>query len=207
MPAKLSASALSHEPIPLPLLEARVAVLGGGENDKTAVLVGLAVRQVQQHGVVLCLDARRYRPTEVQFRLLLRGSGPYFPLPSPEEVPAEVVQIVLSTVSRSLRGGGRLPPLLLLDSVRETQEWEQTLSFLLKAGTIIVELLRSPTELVFGRYDTVLLLRSQAAQAEALSRAVGRKVSRDDLEHLPAGEGVLIRFAQVQRVLLPGGVT
>ncbi|MCS6926568.1 MAG: hypothetical protein NZ578_11775, partial [Candidatus Binatia bacterium] len=95
------------------------------------------------------------------------------------------------------------PPLLLLDGIPSTPEWERTLSFLLKAGTTVVELLRSPTDLAFGRYDTVLLLRAEGQEAEVLSRAVGRKVSAAALEQLPTGAAIYIALARVQRVLLP----
>ncbi|MEW6301061.1 MAG: hypothetical protein AB1671_25565 [Thermodesulfobacteriota bacterium] len=196
---------VTPDPIPLPVLTGRVAVLGGNDQDKTALCVGLAMRQVRQQGTVLCLDARRYRPTEVQFRLLLRGANAHLLLPPAGEVPAEVAQTVLSTVSRGLAGEDSPPPLLLLDGLHTTPEWERTLAFLLKAGTTVVELLRSPTELVFGRYDTVLLLRAGGQEADALSRAVGRKVGAADLEQLPAGAALYIALARVRRVLLPGG--
>ncbi|MBI3302080.1 MAG: hypothetical protein HYZ72_08405 [Deltaproteobacteria bacterium] len=193
----------SYAPVPLPELVGRVAVLGGTASDKTALLVRLALRQVRQQGSVLCLDGRRHRQTEVQFRLLLRGSNSYVSLPASGEVPAELAQTALSTVSRGLTQASGPSPLLLLDSVRETPEWERTLAFLLNAGAVVVELLPSPTALVFGRYDTVLLLRVDTAAADACSRAVGRKVSAEDLLSLKAGEGVLIHLAQVQRVALP----
>ena len=204
MKGQMSTEATAHELLPFPELVGRIAVLGGTNNDKTALLVGLAVQQVHQQGIVLCLDARRYRPTEVQFRLLLRGTGSYLLLPPSGEIPAETSQAMLQTVSRGLVGGKKPPPLLLLDSVSETPEWEQTLSFVLKAGTTVVAFLHSPAELVFGRYDMVLLLRSEADMADALSRSVGRKVNAGELEHLRSGEGVFIHRAQVQRVLLPG---
>lgn len=167
------------------------------------MLVGLALRQVRQQGSVLCVDARCYRATEVQFRLLLRKSNTYVRLPSSEDVPPTVAQTVLSTIGRSVEEP--VPPLLLLDNVPSAPDWERTLSFLLKAGTAVVELLRSPTDLAFGRYDTVLLLRAEGQEAEALSRAVGRKVSVADLERLSTGEAIYIALARVQRVRLPAG--
>jgi hypothetical protein len=205
MAAKTTEIAEPCAPVPLPELSGRVAVLGGTASDKTGLLIGLALRQVGQQGVVQCLDARRHRQTEIQFRLLLRENANHVLLPASGEVPAEVAQTVLSTVSRSLAAAVRCPPLLLLDSVSETSEWEQTLSFLLKAGAVAVEFLRSPAALVFGRYDTVLLLRGEADTADALSRVVGRRVEVEDLESLPSGEGMLIHLARVYRVMLPGG--
>ncbi len=205
--ARKSSCDVTSDPIPSPTLGGRVAVLGGTEQEKTALLVGLAMQQVRQQGIVLCVDARRHRPTEIQLRLLLRGPTPYLPLPSAGEVPVAVAQAVLSTISRSLADKDRLPPLLLLDSLPPTPEWARTLSFLLKAGVTVIELLRSPTDLVFGRYDTVLLLRAEGQEADALSRAVGRKVGATDLEQLPPGEGIYITLARVQRVLLPTNVS
>ena len=178
-------------------------MLGGTASDKTALCVGLALRQVQQQGIVLCLDARRHRQAEVQFRLLLRGSAHYVPLPASGEVPAELVQTALRMLSRGLTQAAVRPPLLLLDSVRENPDWERTLAFLLNAGAVVVELLPSPTALVFGRYDTVLLLRTDADAADAYSRAVGRKVGAEELLDLKAGEGVLVHLARVYRVALP----
>jgi hypothetical protein len=93
--------------------------------------------------------------------------------------------------------------LLLLDTVSETADWEQTLSFLLNAGVTVVEVLRTPTALVFGRYDTILLLREGAAEADALSRAVGRKVSAEEVVALKTGEAILIHLAQIHWVALP----
>jgi hypothetical protein len=203
MAGKQLTAEAQQAPVPLPELVGRVAVVGGVASDKTALLVGLALRQVRQQGTVLCLDGRRQRQTEVQFRLLLRGSGSYVSLPSTGAVPAEVAHTALSVVSRGLASSSELPPLLLLDSVYETPEWEKTLTFLLNAGAVVVELLPSPTGLLFGRYDTVLLLRADTTVAEACSRAVGRKVSAADLVSLQAGEGVLIHLVRMQRVVLP----
>ena len=161
MADKKLTAAEPHALVPLPELRGRVA----------ALCVGLALRQVQQQGIVLCLDARRHRQAEVQFRLLLRGSAHYVPLPASGEVPAELVQTALRTLSRGLTQAAVRPPLLLLDSVRENPDWERTLAFLLNAGAVVVDLLPSPTALVFGRYDTVLLLRTDADAADAYSRA------------------------------------
>ena len=66
----------------------------------------------------------------------------------------------------------------------------------------IVEFLASPAALVFGRYETTLLLQSGAESAEAISQAVGRKVEPKELTELKKGEGYLIHLAQVYRVRL-----
>jgi hypothetical protein len=149
---------------------------------------------------VLCLDGRRQKQTEVQFRLLLRGLQSYIALPPSSEAPREIAQLTLSVMSRGLPAQ---PPLLLLDAVAETLAWEQTLAFLLKAGVIVVELLVDASRLVFGRYDTVLLLRSEEDEAETYSKAVGRRVIAAELRTLPPGEGILLHLAQVWRVALP----
>ena len=203
MADKKLTAAEPHALVPLPELRGRVAVLGGTASDKTALCVGLALRQVRQQGIALGLDARRHRQAEVQFRLLLRGSAHYVPLPTSGEVPAELVQTALRTLSRGLTQAAIRPPLLLLDSVRENPDWERTLAFLLNAGAVVVDLLPSPTALVFGRYDTVLLLRTDADAADAYSRAVGRKIGTAELLDLKAGEGVLVHLARVYRVALP----
>lgn len=187
---------------PLPELTGRVAVLGGTASAKTAVLLGLALRQIQRQGTVLCLDARRHRQTEIQFRLLLRDNATYVLLPTSGEVPTETAQAALKMLSDGL-ARTQQPPLLLLDSVHENSDWERTLSFLLKAGVVVVELLASPAALVFGRYDTVLLLRAEIEAADGMSRVVGRKVNAEDLVRLKAGEGILIQLARVQWVALP----
>ncbi|MCS6924430.1 MAG: hypothetical protein NZ578_00880, partial [Candidatus Binatia bacterium] len=96
--ARKSLPDLAPDPIPLPSLRGRVAVLGGSDQEKTAWLIGLALRQVRQQGSVLCVDARCYRATEVQFRLLLRKSNTYVRLPSSGEVSPAVAQTVLSTI-------------------------------------------------------------------------------------------------------------
>lgn len=194
---------LSDSPVLLPDLVGRVAVLGGNATEKTSCLVGLALRQIHHQGTVLCLDARRHTQTEIYFRLLLRQPTQYLVMPPPGEVSATVGQAVLSTVSRSLATMPALPPLLLLDSIRETPDWERTVIFLLNAGVTIVEALPDPTALVFGRYDTVLLLREETAAAEQFSQAVGRKVSAAELQRLKSGEGRLVHLAQVYHVVLP----
>src|SRR5262245_19963079 len=198
MPDKKVANDEPLVAIPLPELAGRVAVLGGMASEKTVLLVGMALRHVQQQGAVLCLDARRQRQTEVQFRLLFRGQTAYVALPPSGAVPEPATQHVLSMIGRSLTQNSGKPPLLLLDNVQETPAWEQVLAFFLKAGSVVVELLSSAKALVFGRYDTVLLLRTDPTTAEALSRAVGRKVSAEDLTNLQPDEGILIQLARVQ---------
>lgn len=188
---------------PLPELLGRVAVLGGNATEKTTFLIGLALRQIHQQGTVLCLDARHHQQTEVYFRLLLRQPTSYLPLPDSGEVLSAAAQAALSAVSRSLATTPPLPPLLLFDSIRETPDWERTIIFLLNAGATVVEVLPHSTALVFGRYDTVILLREETEAAEQLSRAVGRKVSATELRQMKTGEGILIHLAQVYRVLLP----
>jgi hypothetical protein len=190
-------------PLLLPQLVGRVAILGGNATEKTSCLVGLALRQIQQHGTVLCLDSRHHKQTEVYFRLLLRQPMSYLALPDSGEVPSSAAQAALGIVSRSLATAPLLPPLLLFDSMRETPDWERTVIFLLNAGATVVELLPDPMALVFGRYDTVILLREETAAAEQLSRAVGRKVSATELQHLKSGEGRLIHLTQIYHVALP----
>jgi hypothetical protein len=192
----------SQTAFPLPELVGRVAVIGGMASDKTSLMIGLALNQVNQRGTVLCLDARSHRQTEMQFRLLLRKSAVYVPLPATGEIPAEVSQPVMKTLSDGL-ATDECAPLLLLDGVRSTPPWEHFLSFALNAGAVVVELLASPAGLVFGRYDTVLLLRERVDQADVVSRAVGRKVSAEDLTSIKSGEGVLIHRARTLHVVLP----
>jgi hypothetical protein len=193
----------SDSPVLLPELVGRVAILGGSAAEKTSCLVGLALRQIRHHGTVLCLDARRHQQTEVYFRLLLRQPTSYLSLPGSGEVPSTAAQAALGTVSRSLATTPPLPPLLLLDSLRETPDWERTVIFLLNAGATVVEVLLGPTALVFGRYDTVILLREETEAAEQLSRAVGRKVSAAELRRMRSEEGILIHLTRVYRVTLP----
>jgi hypothetical protein len=158
---------------------------------------------MHHHGTVLCLDARHHKQTEMYFRLLLRQPTSYLALPDSGEVPSPAAHAALSAVSRSLATTPSLPPLLLFDSIRETPDWERTVIFLLNAGATVVEILPHPTALVFGRYDTVILLREEPIAAEQISRAVGRKVSAAELPQLKSGEGRLIHLARVYRVLLP----
>jgi len=188
--------------LPLPELVGRVAVLGGTASDKSSLLVGVALRHSRQHGAVFCLDARRHQQVELQFRLLLRQHAQYMQVVASGEVRAETAKQALSIVSRSLSGSG-LPPLLLFDSIEETPDWERTIQFLLKAGATVVEVLATPRALVFGRYDTVLLLHESDDSADALSRAVGRKVSAEEIVQLRRGEGWLVHLTQVYRVCLP----
>jgi len=178
-------------------------VLGGNTNDKTALFLGLALRHARQNGTILCFDARHSQQTEMQFRLLLRQRARYRQLPPSGEVSPELAQVALSMVSQSLNSHTNSSPLLLLDNVRESPDWEQTAVFLLNAGATVVEILPTPDALVFGRYDTVLVLRENATVAEALSRAVGRKVSVEELVRLRSGEGILIHLARLYRVSLP----
>jgi len=181
-------------------------VLGGEANDKTALLLGVALRHVRQSGKILCFDARRSQQTEMQFRLLLRQRARYTQLPLSGEVSPELAQVALSMVSQSLASHTDPPPLLLLDNVRESPDWEQTVVFLVNAGATVVEVLPTPDALIFGRYDTVLVLRENATKAETLSRAVGRRVKAEELTQLKNGEGVLIHLARVYRVVLPNAL-
>lgn len=197
----MAATPLSLQPLsPLPEFVGRVAVLGGSGTEKSQLLVGLALRQVQQKGVVLCLDGRQQRQTEVQFRLLLRNGQSYIAVPPSGEVPSEIERTALRLLSRGL---STLSPLLLLDSIEETPAWERTLAFLLKAGVVVVEFLVDVAQLVFGRYDTVLILRTEKHLAEAYSRAVGRRASPEEMQTLPSGQGILLHLAQTYRVQLP----
>lgn len=200
MASKISTLQAIQPPFPLPELSDRVAVLGGSGAEKSQLLVGLALRHARQQRAVLCLDGRRYKQTEVQFRLLLRGRQRYIALPPASEIPSEIAQMALSLMSRGLP---TQRPLLLLDAAPETSAWEQTLLFLLKAGVVVVELLTDANRLVFGRYDTVLLLRSEEDEAETYSKAVGRRVTATELSTLPPGEGLLLHLSQVWRVALP----
>jgi hypothetical protein len=190
----------SPQVFPLPEFVGRVAVLGGSGTEHSQLLVGLALRQVRNQGVVLCLDGRQQKQTEVQFRLLLRGMQSYIPVPASGEAPAEAERTALSLLSRGLSA---YPPLLLLNGVPETLAWARTLAFLLKAGVVVVEILTAPSQLVFGRYDTVLLLRCEQDSAEAYSKAVGRRASAEAIRTLAAKEGLLLHLSQTYTVRLP----
>jgi hypothetical protein len=203
MAEKAVSLAPAHMRFPFPELIGRVAVLGGTANDKSTLIVGLALRQVRQQGTVFCVDARHHQSVEVQLRLLLRQQTQYRYMRVAGEVPSAIARTVLSVVGHSLSRQQKLPPLLLCDSLTESRDWEQTVQFLLKAEATVVELLASSAGLVFGRYDTVLLLRDSPASADALSRAVGRKVSVEDIVQLKADEGWLIHLTQVYQVRLP----
>ena len=196
---------------PLPDLIGRVAILGGQTRHRTELCLALALRQTGQHGIVVCLDAHRRQQLEMPFHLLLRKRTAYIPLSSGGEVSNAIAQQVLSTLQKGLQVDlqGDLndtkipPPLLLLDEAHETADWEQTLAFFLRTGVTIVEFLASPAALVFGRYETTLLLQSDAASTEAISQAVGRKVEPEELMELKKGEGYLIHLSQVYQVRLP----
>jgi len=203
MAEKADVSPLSQTRLSLPELIGRVAVLGGTPSDKSSLIVGLALRQARQQGSIFCLDARQHQAVEVQLRLLLRQQAQYRYVRVASEVSADIARSVLSVVGQSLSRHQTLPPLLLCDCLTESHDWERTIQFLLKAEATVVELLASPAGLVFGRYDTVLLLREPITSADAISRAVGRKVSEEQIVQLKAGEGWLIHFTQVYRVTLP----
>ena len=70
----------------------------------------------------------------------------------------------------------------------------------------MVSFLGSAAQATFGRYDTLVVLRT-AAEAEAVSRAVGRKLSPQQIAGLPADQAWLIHMTQVYRVRLPVGPT
>jgi hypothetical protein len=190
-------------PLRFPALNNRVAVLSGKHTETSLLLVGLARRQWQQGGKVLCLDASRHQQTEVQFRLLLRQQGLYQRLVPSSEVPLAMAQTALRVVSHGLTDPNTPLPLLLFDGVRETWDWERTVQFLLNAGATIVEVLPEPQALLFGRYDTTILLGAASTYAEAASRAVGRKVVGEDIVALRSGEAYLVHLAQVYRVAIP----
>ncbi|MGE0821015.1 MAG: hypothetical protein AB7G75_27340 [Candidatus Binatia bacterium] len=192
--------------LPLPELRSRVAVLSGNHTETSALLVNLAFRHCQQQGNVLCIDASRHQLTEVQFRLLLRQRAIYQRLSESPTIPPQMARTALNVVSQGLAQRHTPPPLLLLDSVRETPDWERTVQFLLNAGATIVEVLPTPNALVFGRYNTVILLRATHEQADTVSRAVGRKVSGEDIVALKTGQGFLVHLADVYRVIIPNAL-
>ena len=110
---------------------------------------------------------------------------------------------VLQTLQAGLGRTPSLPPLLIVDGAQETADWERTLTFFLRTGMVVVEFLSHPSRLVFGRYETTLLLRSTGEEAEALSQTVGRKVTAESLAALEPGEGYFIHLSQVYRVRFP----
>ena len=188
---------------PLPELTGRVAVLGGQSQDRTDLCVGLALRQTQQQGIVVCLDAHRRQQLEMPFRLLLRGHAAYLPLSGDGHVPNDTAQQVLQTLQKGLRNDSTPPPLLLIDGVRETNDWQQTLTFFLRTGVIIVEVLAAQGVLPFGRYETLILLQADGPDADSISRTAGRKVRSEDLRELQKGAGFLVHLSQVYRVRFP----
>jgi hypothetical protein len=203
MAGKVTGSAPLSTPLPLPELVGRVAVLGGTPSDKSNLIVGLALRQARLHGSIFCLDARHHQQVELQLRLLLRQQTYYRYVRVSGDVSAEIARSVLSVVGDSLSSKSTPAPLLLCDCLTETLDWERTIQFLLKANATIVEILASPAALTFGRYDTVLLMREPANNADALSRAAGRKVSVENITQLKAGEAWLIHLTQVHYVKFP----
>ncbi len=195
----------SNQPAQLPALLGRVGVLGGTDQDKTQLCLALACQQVQRHGPVVCVDARRHPTTEIQFRLLMRDKAHYIPLTSAARLPQEVPRLVLDVVARGLQTAPP-PPLILIDGLDAGDSWERSLAFVLRAGATVVSFLGSAAQATFGRYDTLVVLRT-AAEAEAVSRAVGRKLSPQQIAGLPADQAWLIHMTQVYRVRLPVGPT
>ncbi len=197
----------ADQPIALPKLLGRVGILGGTEQDKTNLCLALAHQHAQQHRPVVCVDARRYRATEIQFRLLMRDKACYLPLASPTQLPQEVLRSVLGAVAQGLRHGQPppSPALILIDGVDAGDGWERSLAFVLRAGAIVVSFLNSALKATLGRYDTLLVLRTEA-EAEAVSRAVGRKVSPEAIVSLPSGQAWLIHLTRAYRVRLPAGL-
>ena len=187
----------------LPDLSGRLAVLGGQPRDRTAFCLGLALRQASQHGVVVCLDAHGRQQLEMPFRLLLREDAAYIPLPAEGTVSDAIAQQVLQTLQSGLGRTPSLPPLLIVDGAQETADWERTLTFFLRTGMVVVEFLSHPSRLVFGRYETTLLLRSTGEEAEALSQTVGRKVTAESLAALEPRQGYFIHLSRVYRVRFP----
>ncbi len=188
---------------PLPDLSGRLAVLGGQSRDRTELCLGLALRQASQHGVVVCLDAHGRQQLEMPFRLLLREDAAYIPLPAEGTISDDIAQRVLQTLQAGLGRTPSLPPLLIVDGAQETADWEHTLTFFLRTGMVVVEFLLHPSRLVFGRYETTLLLHAAGAEAEAISQTVGRKVTSENLTALKPGEGYFIHLSRVYRVRFP----
>ena len=188
---------------PLPDLSGRLAVLGGQPRDRTELCLSLALRQARQHGGVVCLDAHGRQQLEMPFRLLLREDVAYIPLPAEGRVSDDIAQRVLQTLQTGLGATPALPPLLIIDGAQETIDWEHTLTFFLRTGMVVVEFLPDPARLIFGRYETTLLLRSAGAEAEAISQTVGRKVTSANLAGLKPGEGYFIHLSRVYRVRFP----
>jgi hypothetical protein len=181
-----------------------VAVLGGNGADKTGLLLGLALEQIRNNGKVICVDGRRAKKTEVQFRLLLRSRATYLPLPASLSFPLAIERTLLIEVGQAVKEERpSLPPLLLFDSVTEQPGVERTVTFLLNAGATVVEFLVSPRALPFGHHNAVLLLPVDSHNADALSRAVGRKVTPEELWALAPSEGLLVTLTQIFPVKLP----
>ena len=194
---------LEERLFPLPALSGRLAVLGGQPRDRTDLCLGLALRQASQHGVVVCLDAHGRQQLEMPFRLLLREDAAYIPLPAEGTVSDDIAQQVLQTLQNGLGRTPAPPPLLIVDGAQETADWEHTLTFFLRTGIVLVEFLPHPAGLVFGRYETTLLLRAEGTEAEAISQTVGRKVTAENLAALQPGEGYFIHLSRVYRVRFP----
>ncbi len=195
---------MAQEPfLPLPDLSGRLAVLGGPLHDRTELCLGLALRQARRHGVVVCLDAHGRQQLEMPFRLLLRKGAAYIPLSEEGTVSDDIAQQVLQTLQAGLGTTSSPPPLLIIDGAREVAGWEYTLAFFLHTGVVVVEFLPHPSRLVFGRYETTLLLRVEGAEAEATSQTVGRKVTAANLAALKPGEGYFIHLSRVYRVRFP----
>ncbi len=188
---------------PLPDLSGRLAVLGGQPRDRTELCLSLALRQARQHGGVVCLDAHGRQQLEMPFRLLLREDAAYIPLPAEGTVSDDIARRVLRTLQTGLGATPSLPPLLIVDGAQETTDWEHTLTFFLRTGAVVVEFLPDPARLVFGRYETMLLLRAAGTDAEAISQTVGRKVTPENLAALQPGEGYFIHLSRVYRVRSP----
>lgn len=194
-------------PLALPELLGRVGVVGGTQQDKTQLCVALACQHVQRRSPVVCIDARRYPATEIQFRLLMRDNARYIPLASPARLLQEVPRPILDALVQGVQQGqtDTPPPLILLDGLNAGDGVERLLTFVLRSGATVVSFLGSAQEVAFGRYDTLLVLRTKA-EAEALSQVAGRKVSTEEIGGLPSDQAWLIHLTQVYRVRLPAGL-